>query len=51
MPARRAIFVATQGFADPGQPITYTSQANGRPANWAQVNVDTLTGRARVYQP
>ncbi len=48
---RRAIFVATQGFASPDQRITYTSQANGRPNNWAQVNVDTLTGRVHVYRP
>jgi hypothetical protein len=48
---RRAIFVATQGFAEAGQQITYTSQAGGRPNNWAQINVDTLTGRVRVYRP
>ncbi len=48
---RRAIFVATQGFANPDQRLTYTSQANGQPNNWAQVNVDTLTGRVHVYRP
>jgi prepilin-type N-terminal cleavage/methylation domain-containing protein len=48
---RRAIFIATQGFANPGGRLTYTSQTNGRPNNWAQVNVDTLTGRVHVYRP
>jgi hypothetical protein len=48
---RRAIFVATQGFAEGRQPITYTSQTGGRPNNWAQINVDTLTGRVRVFRP
>ena len=48
---RRAIFVATEGFADTDQHITYTSQSHGQPGNWAQVNVDTLTGRAHVYRP
>lgn len=48
---RRAIFVATQGFADANQRITYTAQTNGAPTNWAQVNVDTLTGRTHIYRP
>lgn len=48
---RRAIFVATQGFAEAGRKITYTAQSNGQPLNWAQVNVDTLTGRVHVYRP
>lgn len=51
--ARHAIFVTTQGFTNPdGQTLTYTSRAEvGKPANWAQVNVDTLTGRVRIYNP
>lgn len=48
---RRAIFVATQGFGNADKHIVYTSQSNNRPANWAQVNVDTLTGRVHVYRP
>ncbi len=48
---RRAIFVATQGFTDASGNITHTSKAAGQPTNWAQVNVDTLTGRVRVYRP
>lgn len=47
---RQAIFVAAQGFLT-GDQITHTAQSNGRTANWAQVNVDTLTGRAHVYRP
>jgi len=49
--ARQAIFVATQGYADASQNITYTSQKNGQPTNWAQINVDALTGRAHIYRP
>lgn len=48
---RQAIFVATSGFADAGNHITHTAQTNGRAANWAQLNVDTLTGRTHVYRP
>ena len=49
---RNAIFVATQGFTNPDGSLSYTSRAeSSRPATWAQVNVDTLTGRVRVYQP
>jgi len=49
---RQAIFVATQGYvADASNHITHTAQVNGHAANWAQVNVDTLTGRAHVYRP
>jgi len=49
--ARQAIFVATQGYADANQNVTYTSQKNGAPTNWAQINIDTLTGRAHIYRP
>lgn len=48
---RQAIFVATNGFADAGNRITHTAQANGHAANWAQLNVDTLTGRTHIYRP
>jgi hypothetical protein len=48
---RQAIFVAAEGFADVGNHITHTAQANGQSVNWAQLNVDTLTGRTRVYRP
>ena len=48
---RQAIFVATNGFADTGNRITHTAQANGHAANWAQLNVDTLTGRTHIYRP
>jgi len=49
--ARQAIFVVTQGFANPSGQLTYTSRAGEGPATWAQINVDTLTGRVRVYHP
>lgn len=48
---RQAIFVTTQGYLGPDGSLVYTDRLGARPANWAQVNVDTLTGRVRVYQP
>lgn len=48
---RNAIFVATLGQPnEDGTDLRYT-QASGTPNNWAQINVDLLTGRARIYQP
>ncbi len=50
--ARQAILVATQGYQKAGGSLTYTTNSgNGQPANWAQVNVDSLTGRVRIYRP
>lgn len=49
--ARHAIFVATQGFANEDGTLRYTRATGDGPANWSQLNVDTLTGRVRVYQP
>lgn len=48
---RQAIFVASQGYTDATLQITHTAQINGHPANWAQVNVDTLTGHVHIYRP
>jgi prepilin-type N-terminal cleavage/methylation domain-containing protein len=48
---RQAIFVATPGFADQSNHITHTAQVQGHAANWAQINVDTLTGRTHIYRP
>jgi prepilin-type N-terminal cleavage/methylation domain-containing protein len=48
---RQAIFVAAQGYTGAGSQITYTAQSHGQPTNWAQVNVDTLTGHVHVYRP
>jgi hypothetical protein len=48
---RQAIFVTTQGYADPTGQIVHTTQSGGHAANWAQVNVDTLTGRTHLYRP
>jgi hypothetical protein len=49
--SRNVIFVMTPGFLNPDGTVTHTAQANGQAVNWAQLNVDTLTGRVRVYQP
>jgi prepilin-type N-terminal cleavage/methylation domain-containing protein len=48
---RQAIFVATAGYADAGNHITHTAQSGGHASNWAQLNVDTLTGRTHIYRP
>lgn len=49
---RQAIFVAAPGHPNTDGTVLYTSRDEaGQPASWAQVNVDTLTGRVRVYQP
>lgn len=49
--ARSAIFVITNGFANEDGTLRYAKASEGVPANWAQLNVDTLTGRVRVYRP
>ncbi len=49
--ARRLIYVATSGSLGNDSKVIHTSRAKGIAANWAQVNVDTLTGRAQVYRP
>jgi hypothetical protein len=49
--SRNAIFVLAPGFQNPDGSLTYNTQSAGHPTNWAQLNVDTLTGRVRVYQP
>jgi len=48
---RNVIFVMTPGYQNADGSLTHTTQFNGQPTNWAQLNVDTLTGRVRVYQP
>jgi prepilin-type N-terminal cleavage/methylation domain-containing protein len=51
--SRQAILVATEGNLanDESGVVRYTSGSEGRPTNWAQINIDRLTGRVRVYQP
>jgi hypothetical protein len=49
--ARRLIYVATPGFQRGGEIVHTTNAGDGRPTDWAQINVDTFTGRARVYLP
>lgn len=48
---RQAIFVVTPGSADADGVVTHTTNAGGHAANWAQINIDKLTGRVRVYEP
>lgn len=47
---RNVILVATQGYLN-GTEVVHTERTAGQVGNWAQINVDTLTGRARVYRP
>lgn len=49
--SRNAIFVLTNGFAAEDGSLSYSKRIENGPANWAQINVDSLTGRVRVYQP
>jgi hypothetical protein len=48
---RRATYVVTQGYQQPTGELLYTPRGEHGPADWAQVNVDTLTGNVRIYQP
>lgn len=48
---RRAAFVLTQGFLTPQGDLHYQPRTQTGPANWAQVNLDLLTGNARIYRP
>jgi prepilin-type N-terminal cleavage/methylation domain-containing protein len=49
--SRNVIFVMTPGYQNTDGSVAHTTQYSGQAANWAQLNVDTLTGRVRVYQP
>lgn len=44
---RNAIYVLTQGFTDTQGLVIRKSDSK----NWAQVNIDSLTGRVRLYRP
>lgn len=46
--SRNAIFVIAPGFSDGTGAVT---RVGGAVNNWAQINVDTLTGRVRIYRP
>lgn len=48
---RQAMFVLTPGAVNADGSVTRTTNANGHAANWAQLNVDKLTGRVRIHQP
>ncbi|MEM8954943.1 MAG: prepilin-type N-terminal cleavage/methylation domain-containing protein [Verrucomicrobiota bacterium] len=44
--------IIAPGESDEGEPtIVYKNAEEGSPNNWAQINVDTLTGRVRIYRP
>jgi hypothetical protein len=47
---RNILMTLAQGYVEQGN-IVYTQQKNGKPTNWAQFNIDTLTGRVRIYRP
>lgn len=50
---KRIILVAVEGFEDPPQSghIFRTTNGGDNAKNWAQVNIETLTGKVRVYRP
>jgi type II secretory pathway pseudopilin PulG len=55
---RQIMLVVTGGVIPPGEDgeegessIIYKNAEEGRPQNWAQINVDSLTGRVRIYRP
>jgi hypothetical protein len=48
---RNVILVATSGVVNSDGSLLRTSGPGNRAANWAQINVDKLTGRVRVYRP
>ncbi|HSJ00841.1 MAG: Tfp pilus assembly protein FimT/FimU [Verrucomicrobium sp.] len=48
VPARNVVLSLVQGTTDTAGKLTYLTET---PSNWAQVNVDTLTGRVRLYRP
>ncbi len=48
---RKAAFVVTQGYIAEDGTLHYRPTTPDGPKNWAQVNVDALTGNVRVYRP
>ena len=48
--ARKVITLLVNGILTNTE-FTYTEQEDGTPTNWAQINVDTLTGRTRILRP
>lgn len=52
-PKRMIGFVLIQGHTDDhGNPVRTGAQSSpGKPKNWAQVNVDALTGNVQIYRP
>lgn len=53
---RNIMLVVTGGIIAPGDEgdlpsIVYKNADDGKPNNWSQINIDTLTGRVRIYRP
>lgn len=48
---RKAAFVVAQGYLDDAGALRYRPSTENGPANWAQVNLDTLSGNVRIYRP
>ena len=47
---RNILMTLAAGHLEGGKMI-YTEHEDGEPTNWAQMNIDTLTGRVRIYRP
>ena len=50
---RNILFALVPGTIDGGgiKRVLYGQQQDGKPTDWAQFNIDTLTGRVRYYRP
>lgn len=51
---KRIILVAVEGFEEPagsGRIVRTNPKDRKRAENWAQVNVETLTGKVQIYRP
>ena len=51
---KKVIYVLAEGEINTtpeGPMVIRKDRSNSQPKNWAQVNLDTLTGRVRIYRP
>ncbi|MEM0895860.1 MAG: prepilin-type N-terminal cleavage/methylation domain-containing protein [Verrucomicrobiota bacterium] len=48
---RNVILLLVNGVLEGGTSMTYLEAKGGTPTNWAQINIDRLTGRPRIYRP
>ena len=51
MRERKFAFVVIQGHMSSNQVVRTAPQKEGRPRNWAQVNIDVITGNIAVLRP